>query len=66
MITDAGFTEIVQLLINSANDTERLKRMLESVDAEGDTVSACTIFGVECLVTESKPDITLENCRLIQ
>ncbi|KAL4031823.1 hypothetical protein IC575_010114 [Cucumis melo] len=32
-----GFVEIVQLLINSANDTECVKRMLESVDAEGDT-----------------------------
>ena len=36
----AGFVEIVQLLINSANDTECVKRMLESVDAEGDTVSS--------------------------
>lgn len=36
---DAGYTEIVQLLINTANDLERVKRMLEAVDAEGDTVS---------------------------
>lgn len=35
----AGFLEIAQLLINSANDTERVKRMIETVDAEGDTVS---------------------------
>lgn len=35
----AGYTEIVQLLMNSANDTECVKRMLEAVDAEGDTVS---------------------------
>ncbi|KAJ0088224.1 hypothetical protein Patl1_32235 [Pistacia atlantica] len=34
-----GFIEIVQFLINSANNTERVKRMLETVDAEGDTVS---------------------------
>ncbi|KAL6133462.1 hypothetical protein ACLB2K_065697 [Fragaria x ananassa] len=32
-----GYTEIVQLLMNSANDTECVKRMLEAVDAEGDT-----------------------------
>lgn len=36
---DAGYTEIVQLLINTGNDPERIKRMLEAVDAEGDTVS---------------------------
>lgn len=35
----AGFMEIAQLLLNTANDTESVKRMLESVDAEGDTVS---------------------------
>lgn len=35
----AGYTEIVQFLINSANDAERVKRMLETIDAEGDTVS---------------------------
>lgn len=35
----AGFIEIVQFLINSANNTELVKRMLETVDAEGDTVS---------------------------
>lgn len=35
----AGFTEIVELLLNSANNEECLKRMLETVDAEGDTVS---------------------------
>lgn len=34
-----GFTEIVELLINSANNTDCVKRMLESVDVEGDTVS---------------------------
>lgn len=43
-MTDAGYTEIVQLLINSANNTESLKRMLESVDAEGDTVSTDRIL----------------------
>ncbi|KAK7277443.1 hypothetical protein RJT34_22456 [Clitoria ternatea] len=31
-----GFTEIVQLLLSSANDTQHMKRMLESVDSEGD------------------------------
>jgi hypothetical protein len=36
----AGFTEIVQLLVNSANNAERVKRMLEIVDDEGDTVSS--------------------------
>lgn len=35
----SGFTEIVQLLLNRANDAEHIKRMLESVDSEGDTVS---------------------------
>lgn len=34
-----GFTEIVQLLINRANNSETVKRMLETSDAEGDTVS---------------------------
>lgn len=42
-MTDAGYTEVVQLLINSANDAERVKRMLETVDAEGDTVSISQI-----------------------
>ena len=37
--TIAGFVEIAQLLLNTANDPECIKRMLESVDAEGDTVS---------------------------
>ncbi|KAM2954083.1 hypothetical protein FF1_032407 [Malus domestica] len=32
-----GYTEVVQLLINSANDAEREKKMLETVDAEGNT-----------------------------
>ncbi|KAK6140130.1 hypothetical protein DH2020_026128 [Rehmannia glutinosa] len=32
-----GYTEIAQLLINFANDSERVKRMLETVDMEGDT-----------------------------
>ncbi|XP_050899245.1 uncharacterized protein LOC127106013 [Lathyrus oleraceus] len=31
-----GFLEIVQLLLNRANDAEHIKRMLESVDSEGD------------------------------
>lgn len=35
----AGFIEIVQFLINSANNTACVKRMLETVDAEGDNVS---------------------------
>lgn len=34
-----GFTDIVELLMNSTNNTECVKRMLESVDVEGDTVS---------------------------
>ncbi|KAL6507880.1 hypothetical protein OROGR_024075 [Orobanche gracilis] len=29
--------EIAQLLISSANDPERVKRMLETIDIEGDT-----------------------------
>ncbi|CAN6580963.1 unnamed protein product [Malus baccata var. baccata] len=32
-----GYTKVVQLLINSANDAERVKKMLETVDAEGNT-----------------------------
>jgi hypothetical protein len=35
----SGFLEIVQLLFNRASDAEHIKRMLESVDSEGDTVS---------------------------
>lgn len=35
----AGYTEIVQLLISHANEPERVKKMLETVDTEGDTVS---------------------------
>lgn len=35
----AGFTEIVEVLINSTSNPEAVKRMLESVDVEGDTVS---------------------------
>ncbi|KAJ6699221.1 hypothetical protein OIU79_012476 [Salix purpurea] len=32
-----GFTEIVQVLLNSASSAECVKRMLETVDDEGDT-----------------------------
>ncbi|CAA0829712.1 Ankyrin repeat family protein [Striga hermonthica] len=32
-----GYTEIAQLLINLANDPERVKRMVDTVDVEGDT-----------------------------
>ncbi|KAM7464211.1 hypothetical protein LguiA_032332 [Lonicera macranthoides] len=32
-----GFVDIVQFLITSANDPQRVKRMLELVDVEGDT-----------------------------
>lgn len=39
LMTISGFTEIVQLLLNRAIDAEHLKRMLDSVDSEGDTVS---------------------------
>jgi len=35
----SGFINIVQLLLNRANDADHIKRMLESVDSEGDTVS---------------------------
>lgn len=35
----SGFINIVQLLLNRANNAEHIKRMLESVDSEGDTVS---------------------------
>ena len=35
----SGFTEIVQLLLDRATNSGCLKRMLDSVDAEGDTVS---------------------------
>lgn len=34
-----GYLEIVQLLIGKADSPDCLKRMLESVDVEGDTVS---------------------------
>ncbi|OVA17958.1 Ankyrin repeat [Macleaya cordata] len=34
-----GFTDIVQLLINFANNSDCVKRMLQTVDVEGDTVS---------------------------
>ncbi|KAG5553480.1 hypothetical protein RHGRI_011379 [Rhododendron griersonianum] len=33
----SGFTEIVEVLINSTSNPEAVKRMLESVDVEGDT-----------------------------
>lgn len=35
----AGYTEIVQLLISRASDPECLRRMLDTMDVEGDTVS---------------------------
>lgn len=38
-LTTTGFIEIAQLLLNFSNDSEIVKRMLESVDVEGDTVS---------------------------
>ncbi|KAK1366166.1 Ankyrin repeat-containing protein [Heracleum sosnowskyi] len=38
------YTDIVQLLLNNANDTNIVKRMLESVDVEGDTVCCFTDF----------------------
>ena len=37
--TTTGFIEIAQCLLNFSNDSEIVKRMLESVDVEGDTVS---------------------------
>lgn len=36
--------EIVQLLLNRANGTEHIKRMLDAVDSEGDTVSIYLLF----------------------
>lgn len=42
----SGFLEIVQLLLNRANDAEHIKRMLESVDSEGDTVSFFTLLKI--------------------
>lgn len=39
LTTISGFAEIVQLLFNRASDAEHIRRMLESVDSEGDTVS---------------------------
>lgn len=35
----AGYLEIAQLLLSSANDPVRVNRMLETIDMEGDTVS---------------------------
>ena len=40
LFSAAGFTEIVQVLLNSASSAECVKRMLETVDDEGDTVSS--------------------------
>ena len=40
LFSAAGFTEIAQLLLNTASSAERVKRMLEAVDDEGDTVSS--------------------------
>lgn len=34
-----GYEEIARLLINSASDSDCVKRMLETIDMEGDTVS---------------------------
>lgn len=38
-MTFSGFIEIVQLLLGTATNAGCLKRMLDTVDAEGDTVS---------------------------
>ena len=38
----------MQLLFNKANDVDFVKRMLESVDVEGDTVSNFTL-GCTCV-----------------
>ena len=42
-LANAGYTEVVQLLIGRATDAECVKRMLDTVDAEGDTVSASNL-----------------------
>ena len=50
----AGYVEIVQFLINSANGTDGVKRMVESVDAEGDTVSSWFILDVQSFILFDK------------
>nr|DAD28599.1 TPA_asm: hypothetical protein HUJ06_030067 [Nelumbo nucifera] len=52
-----GFIEIVQLLISSANNPDSVKRMLDTVDVEGDTVS-----GPETCLYMTSLTILDENC----
>lgn len=46
----AGYLEIAQLLLSSANDPARVNRMLETIDMEGDTVSTCLFVVYDLLV----------------
>lgn len=39
LLVSAGFTEIVELLLGAADSTDCVKRMLDTADTEGDTVS---------------------------
>ena len=39
MVSTAGFTEIVELLLGAADNPDCVKRMLDTVDVESDTVS---------------------------
>lgn len=54
----SGFLEIVQLLLNRANNTEHIKRMLESIDSEGDTVSIFLPLKFEFLFIEAEVNPT--------
>lgn len=49
----AGFANIVQLLLNKGNEMDIMKRMLESVDEEGDTVSLFLLTTLFIVSSES-------------
>lgn len=50
----AGYANIVQVLLNKANDMNIVKRMLESVDEQGDTVSLLSLNNTVHLIFSKK------------
>lgn len=53
----AGFTEIVQLILDAVGNPDSINRMLNTVDAEGDTVSLlCANISMFIILTFSNPN----------
>lgn len=59
----AGFTEIVQLILDAVGNPDSINRMLNTVDAEGDTVSLlCANISMFIILTFSNPNWSILLC----